>query len=81
MERSKVSHELKRLNAYFRACNLLTGNDYFILNSAADMLKTAKWMYDEEYNVFYCSNCHACINKNERARNFFCYHCGAEMKY
>jgi len=81
MMRNEIAEELLRLNDYLHSCNLLISKDYHTLGLAAAMLKTAKWLYDEEHNMFYCSNCHAYINKDEWTRNFFCYHCGAEMKY
>ena len=82
MKRSDVSYELKRLNTYFRACNILTGSDHLILESAANMLTTAHWERDNEGD-YHCSNCKAIVESDERARHYwrFCYHCGAEMKF
>jgi len=82
MERNKLSKELTRLELYLRICDILTGNDYLILESAANMLTAAHWERDNEGN-YHCSNCKAAIESDEFVKHCwkFCYHCGAEMKY
>ena len=53
------------------------------LPSAQPERKTGKWVkYDGDWfkTMFKCSECGAMIDINEKYRNFFCYHCGADMR-
>ena len=81
MDRANLSKELTRLELYLRVCDILTNNDYIILQSAANALTTAHWERDNEGNC-HCSNCKAIVESDELTRHYwkFCYHCGAEMK-
>jgi hypothetical protein len=45
--------------------------------------KRGKWVgYDGDWlkTMCKCSECGAVIDINEKYRNFFCYHCGADMR-
>ena len=45
--------------------------------------KKGKWVwYDGDWlkTMYKCSECGAMIDINEKWRNFFCYHCGADMR-
>ena len=45
--------------------------------------KKGKWVgYDGDWlkTMCKCSECGATIDINEKYRNFFCYHCGADMR-
>lgn len=45
--------------------------------------KTGKWVgYDGDWlkTMCKCSECGAMIDINEKYRNFFCYHCGTDMR-
>lgn len=45
--------------------------------------KTGEWVgYDGDWlkTMCKCSECGAMIDINEKYRNFFCYHCGADMR-
>ena len=53
------------------------------LPSAQPERKKGKWVkYDGDRlkTMFKCSECGAMIDINEKYRNFFCYHCGADMR-
>ena len=53
------------------------------LPSAQPERKKGKWViYDGDWlkTMFKCSECGAMIDINEKDRNFFCYHCGADMR-
>ncbi len=42
--------------------------------------KTGKWIYVQEEHKYMCSSCHARIDKFDKFKSFFCYHCGADMR-
>ena len=51
--------------------------------SAQPERKKGKWVgYDGDWlkTMCKCSKCGAMIDINEKYRNFFCYHCGADMR-
>lgn len=53
------------------------------LPSAQPERKKGKWVtYDGDWfkTMFKCSECGAMIDIDEKDRNFFCYHCGADMR-
>lgn len=59
------------------------GNRINELPSAQPERKKGKWVtYDGDWlkTMFKCSECGAMIDINEKDRNFFCYHCGADMR-
>ena len=58
-------------------------DEYTVLPSAQPERKKGKWVkYDGDRlkTMFKCSECGARIDINEKHRNFFCYHCGADMR-
>lgn len=75
------------------SCCELTPDGGIDANCAIDILnqlppaqperKKGKWVtYDGDWlkTMFKCSECGAMIDINEKDRNFFCYHCGADMR-
>lgn len=68
---------------YVRAAIETIYNRLEELPSAQPERKTGKWVkYDGDWfkTMFKCSECGAMIDINEKYRNFFCYHCGADMR-
>ena len=58
-------------------------DEYTVLPSARPERKKGKWVKcDDDWlkTMFKCSECGARIDINEKHRNFFCYHCGADMR-
>ena len=58
-------------------------SDLLGLPSAQTERKTGKWIKDNGdwfETMFRCSECGALIQKQEKFRSFFCYHCGTDMR-
>ena len=58
-------------------------DEYTVLPYAQPERKKGKWVgYDSDWlkTMCKCSECGAMIDINEKYRNFFCYHCGADMR-